>query len=322
MSGGADLTTLRVEEARAILAAVRSLPEAKELRAQAGALEQYTRRRDAASGAHADAWEIAQYASRRLGELCKGMPTHPTGGGRPRKENLPTDGQVTSKSDELKRVGISRAEASRLEQLAGLSDEEYDARIKRGRDRITRVAMDPSGIIATSSSSEHDGDSWGTPPEYLQMARVVLGGIEIDPASNHFAQATVQAGRYYTKETDGRAQSWKCKVGGLWLNQPYSRGLVSEFAKLWVERREDYVHRSGGGGMMLVNSSTETGWFQNALEHCTAVLFPKERLAFIDPATGKAVENNDRPQALFYTGPKLPLFRREASKFGQVMVRA
>lgn len=55
----------------------------------------------------------------------------------------------------------------------------------------------------------------------IELAREVLGQIDLDPASNHIANITVQAATYFTREDDGLSREWHGKV---WLNHPFSKG--------------------------------------------------------------------------------------------------
>ena len=67
-----------------------------------------------------------------------------------------------------------------------------------------------------------------TPAPYVKAARLVLGAIDLDPASCARANATVKAARYYTAKDDGLAQPW---CGRVYLNPPGDRfgRLVKEF---------------------------------------------------------------------------------------------
>ena len=56
-----------------------------------------------------------------------------------------------------------------------------------------------------------------TPAAYVEAARYVLGGIDLDPASCAMANATVQAKHYYTKDDDGLDNPWH---GLVYLNPP------------------------------------------------------------------------------------------------------
>lgn len=68
--------------------------------------------------------------------------------------------------------------------------------------------------VLTSSAS----DEWYTPPEYIEFAHSVMGGIDLDPASNEIAQHWIRAARYFTINDNGLEMPWH---GRVWLNPPY-----------------------------------------------------------------------------------------------------
>jgi ParB family chromosome partitioning protein len=65
---------------------------------------------------------------------------------------------------------------------------------------------------------------------YIALARDVLGGIDLDPATHEDAQGTIQAAKYFTKEHDGLKQEWH---GSVWLNPPYAPPLMGQFVTRW-----------------------------------------------------------------------------------------
>lgn len=48
-----------------------------------------------------------------------------------------------------------------------------------------------------------DSPSWYTPSDYVEAAREVMGGIDLDPMSDEEANQTVQAARFYTEAENG-----------------------------------------------------------------------------------------------------------------------
>ena len=52
--------------------------------------------------------------------------------------------------------------------------------------------------LHSSATPEH-----GTPPDYIDAARKVLGGIDLDPASCSTFNELVRADRYFSEADDG-----------------------------------------------------------------------------------------------------------------------
>lgn len=144
-----------------------------------------------------------------------------------------------------------------------------------GADGPTDESADEPEAAQSTPVSQRDGydsDEWYTPKVYIEAARLVLGEIELDPASCALANTVVKAERYIDKAHDGLRLPW-C-TGGLWLNPPYSA------TQEWVDRLiEEFDGERTDAALILVNNATETRWFQTLLRRFP-VCFPASRLQF------------------------------------------
>lgn len=142
-------------------------------------------------------------------------------------------------------------------------------------------------------------NEWYTPEKYLDLAREVLGEIDLDPASCAFANETVKARLFYSEEDDGLTKPWH---GRVWMNPPYSADLVLKFAEKFVS---EYNDGNVTEGIVLVNNATETAWFVSLVNVATAVCFPRGRIRYqsqtresLAPLQGQAFlyfgENSDK----------------------------
>ena len=135
------------------------------------------------------------------------------------------------------------------------------------------------------------GDEWGTPEKYIRLVRDALGVIDLDPASNEQAQRMVQARQYFTREDNGLTRTW---TGRVFLNPPYSRGLINEFVdKVCAEFRAGNVTEA----IVLTHSRTGTKWFRKLVDaslcHCNA-----GRIPFVSP--DGMVGNSPRDDSTFF----------------------
>jgi hypothetical protein len=99
-----------------------------------------------------------------------------------------------------------------------------------------------------------------------------MGSIDCDPASNEIAQCTIGAAEWFDRERDGLKPEWR---GNVWLNPPYSRGLIDDFIeKLIVER--GHIDQA----IVLVQNQTDANWFHRLCSIASVVAFTRGRIGF------------------------------------------
>ena len=144
--------------------------------------------------------------------------------------------------------------------------------------------------------ANHSGENdWYTPAEYIAKAKEVMGDIDLDPASSRVANETVRARAFYTAENSGLLVNWN---GRVWMNPPYSRGLIGKFIDKLCQEFDDGRVSSA---CVLVNNATETAWFQRIGDYSSAVVFLRGRVKFIDKR-GNATGSPLQGQSILYLG--------------------
>jgi ParB family chromosome partitioning protein len=160
--------------------------------------------------------------------------------------------------------------------------------------------------------AEGTGDNeWYTPPLYIERARRVMGGIDLDPASNAIAQQWIQAERFFTPAENGLAQEWH---GRVWLNPPYSQPAIGHFIdKLVAEHSVRHVDQA----ILLTHNYTDTGWFHAALGDADLVCLTKGRIRFVDAEGAEC--SPTQGQAFFYFGSHREAFAAAFGPIGAVL---
>lgn len=173
------------------------------------------------------------------------------------------------------------------------------------------VAKGGSASLSVAHVARNTGENeWYTPTEYVEAARDVMGGIDLDPASTAAANEVVKATTYLEEDggLGGLGVPWK---GRVWMNPPYARPLIDEFcAKL----AEEYADGNVNQAITLTNNGTETGWAWALADVAAAVCFPRGRVKFWHPERDSATPLQG--QMVFYLGPRPDVFCERFNGFG------
>lgn len=183
----------------------------------------------------------------------------------------------------------------------------------------------PGGVMpAAASGKSHtvsvltssDSNEWYTPARYVNAARVLMEGIDLDPASCAFANETVGAARIFALEDNGLAQEWR---GRVWINPPYGKedgesNQARWSAKLISEWRAGRIDHA----VLLVNASTGSQWFQALWQY--PICFTDHRIKFNNAAgvSSQPTQSN----AFVYFGDALERFIDVFSAFGVIVPKA
>jgi len=163
---------------------------------------------------------------------------------------------------------------------------------------------------------ERDSDSWFTPSIYTEMAREVMGAIDLDPFSSAAANRHVKAKRYFDEKMDAFKETWFQEQGRVFMNPPYGRQVIDVAVDCFLA---NWASESISQGVVLVNNATETRWFQSLLRSTNALCFPDRRIAF-ETDDGKHVSGNTRGQTFFYFGHKVKKFSEVFGRIGTIVV--
>lgn len=206
-------------------------------------------------------------------------------------------------------IADSVGEDARNEILSGQSElpRKDIVAIAAGKPEEVRSAYEKA-TKAVHVSQNTGMPEWYTPPEYLDAARNVLGGFDTDPASSEIAQKRVQAKTFYTVDDDGLSKRWS---GRVWMNPPYTAGLVDKFLSKLLSHLE---LSEVTDAIVLVNNATDTKWFQGACGAASCVCFPSGRIKFLDPEGNPGAPLQG--QAIIYFGSDAESFCREFASFG------
>lgn len=124
---------------------------------------------------------------------------------------------------------------------------------------------------------------YGTPTVWVEGAREVMGGIDLDPASSPAFNRIVQA-RAILTIADNALDPQRRWFGNLWVNPPYNPAVKGkpEVSFLHVKFIQKLIAQYTNGNVaqacLLVNAETGMPWFKPLWQY--AVCLAYERIKF------------------------------------------
>lgn len=215
------------------------------------------------------------------------------------------------------------AHKTQARQLAKDSDEPVSVNdlqklLPKASEEPTQTEADPKnlGYVGSVPGAARNADDWHTPQNFVDDARAVMGGIDLDPFSSVEANTTIGATRIFTEADNALERVWADpKTKTVWMNPPYSRGASSKAVDKFLE---EYDHGSFDQAIVLMNASTDTNWFHRLGSVASAMCLTKGRISFIG-AGNKATSGNTKGQVFFYFGKNVDAFADVFDAHGMVL---
>lgn len=230
--------------------------------------------------------------------------------GKDETGNYRVSNETTAETPTVEEIVGSRDKSSLLQKIGKFSDEIIQDYIDLC---IANELLPKSADLKNKNTtiSKMTGDNEGyTPSEYIEMARRVMGSINLDPASCDYAQEVVKADKYFTEEDDGLSQDW---IGNIWLNPPYANKLITQFVDKIITEKELLQ------AVVLTNNNTDTQWFKKLFIWSDLLCFTTGRINFYKKDGTISAPTNG--QTFFYKGENKKQFVNEFRKIGLIMTK-
>lgn len=185
--------------------------------------------------------------------------------------------------------------------------------------QLSVFPMGPRQRIARASEQRYNcsnSDEWYTPESIIESARIVMGGIDLDPASCPKANEVVRASHYYSERVSGldRCNPW---LGRVWMNPPYG-SLGPSFTERLIE---EVLEGNVTDAIALFNSNSMTSlWFDDVYKHSPVMVVTRGRLNFTPGHKVQASGNSPSTgNVIVYFGRRSDVFVAEFSKHGNAL---
>lgn len=180
-----------------------------------------------------------------------------------------------------------------------------------------------AGPEATTGRDDAVSDEWYTLPRYVEAARLVLGEIDLDPASCEEANKTVKAKQFYTKEQNGLLLPF---YGRIWMNPPYGRtanqqGKGLSTIRLFTDKLiRSYETGEVTAAIILATAEINAKWFQPLWAYPICV--PNHRVKFMVSKLSQGRKYSQMFGTVFvYLGPDPQKFAEVFCRFGHIIQR-
>lgn len=280
------------------------------VRAEIRAIEKVGLAQEVLEQKRAEAQEIAELVTLSEVQIGKMLKEIPKASGA-RTDLQPADKcveRLKPKKEVIEELHIPQKTAERFQQMADHEEVVHEA-IAEAREKDDIISRNAVMKKIEEHKRPHvvnnSGDNeWYTPAVYIEAARQVMGSIDLDPASNDYANQTVRASTYYTEETNGLDKEW---FGNIWMNPPYSTALIKDFA-------EKLSNSNFEQAIVLVNNATDTAWFKSLIQKADAFVFTTGRIRFEkrDGSKGAPLQG----QAFIYFGGSPEVFLEVFKEYG------
>lgn len=215
--------------------------------------------------------------------------------------------------DEAARAAAAAAavEAEKASAKAAEDAKKAEKTAKKAEKKASKAKAGNTSADNVRGTTGTGENEWYTPDEHIALARLVMGSIDLDPASSHVANKVVKAERFFSEETNGLAQEW---AGNVWLNPPYAQPAIAHFAdKLVAEWKSGRLTAA----IVLTHNYTDTAWFHGIAGAASAICFTRGRVRFISPTGDLAAPTQG--QAFFYFGHDVDRFAELFADVGLVV---
>lgn len=152
---------------------------------------------------------------------------------------------------------------------------------------------------------------WYTPSEIVELAREVMGGIDLDPFSSSKANETVKAYQFFTEEDNAFSKEW---WGNVWMNHPFGRTTNKlSIDKLVNSYYKGYIHQA----CCITFAATSEQWFRPLLQYPQCFIHGRTNYYLPDGTKKKGVTKGS---VVTYLGDNVEKFKEVFSEIGTVKI--